>query len=45
MNALTGENISAWMRDQEPVMDGVLALALFACCVWFGLAARPPAGY
>lgn len=33
------------MREHEPAVDGITALVLFACCLWFGLAFRIGAGY
>jgi len=45
VNALTGEQVSAWMREHEPAVDAVAAAVLLACCVWLGLAVGTPAGY
>lgn len=45
LNALTGEQVSAWMREHEPAVDAGAAGVLLACCVWIGLAVGTPAGY
>lgn len=42
---MTGEDVSAWLREHEPAVDAALALALFGCCLWFGLAAHTPSAY
>lgn len=45
LNALTGEDVGAWLREHEPAVDAALAGVLFGCCLWFGLAARTPPAY